>query len=372
MAQEDLHDTAQPERPKQAGGRQAEKIPAFTVEDWGPAPDEEPSASGRPAPNEEPSAPATPAPNQEPSASGGSASFAKGDDAAKAKGARSAKTSETDRSSVAPPSFGTRLRSGAIYIVVSVACLLINSWTCALYLAAVSAICAFEFYDMMHKDGRTTNDIAGIVAAAFYPIVMLQWGLDGVGALTVLFMMLLIIWFVYFMRARVPDVSVSFFGAGYTGMMLSSLVLLRQTLPEPWGGVLLLIFFASVWFNDVGAYLVGSKIGRHKLAPKTSPKKSWEGFIAGLIVSALFWCLMTLVPGVQMSLLQAIIFGIVCGAAGVVGDLAESRIKRNVGVKDSGTLMPGHGGLLDRSDSLFFSSVVAVILLFMGGCVPYA
>ena len=80
---------------------------------------------------------------------------------------------------------------------------------------------------------------------------------------------------------------------------------------------------------------------------------------------------MTLVPGVTMSIPQAIIFGIVCGAAGVVGDLSESRIKRSVGVKDSGTIMPGHGGLMDRCDSLFFSSVVALILLVAGGCIPY-
>ena len=278
---------------------------------------------------------------------------------------------ENAKAPEAPPSFMARLQSGAIYVAATTVCLLVNNWTTAIYLGLVSAICAFEFYNMMHKDGRATNDVIGIVASALYPIFALVWGLNGVGALTVLLMMMLIVWFVYFMRARVPDVGVSFFGAGYIGMMLSSLVLLRQTLPDPWGGVLLLILFASVWFNDVGAYLVGSKIGRHKLAPKTSPKKSWEGFIAGLVVSAAFWCLMTLVPGMQISIPQAIVFGIASGAAGVVGDLAESRIKRSVGVKDSGTIMPGHGGLLDRCDSLFLSSVVAAILLIVGGCVPY-
>ncbi|MBQ9020863.1 MAG: phosphatidate cytidylyltransferase, partial [Eggerthellaceae bacterium] len=141
---------------------------------------------------------------------------------------------------------------------------------------------------------------------------------------------------------------------------------------SPWGGVLVLLLFCSVWFNDAGAYLVGSKFGKHKLAPKTSPKKSWEGFIAGLVVSAGFWCLMTLVPGVTMSIPQAIVFGLLCGGASVIGDLAESRIKRNVGVKDSGTIMPGHGGLLDRCDSMFLASVAAAILLFAGGCIPYA
>ena len=268
-------------------------------------------------------------------------------------------------------SLKVRFLSGFAYVAISVVCLLVNKYTCAIYLAVVSAICAAEFYQMMHKDHKITNDLVGIVASALFPLAMLMWDLRGVALVSVFFMMTVIVWYVYFMRARVPDAAVTFFGAGYTGMMLSSLVLLRATMPEPWGGVLLVVLFASIWFNDVGAYLVGSKIGRHKLAPQTSPKKSWEGFIAGLLVSAGFWCLMTLVPGVTMSIPKAIVFGIICGALGVVGDLSESRIKRNVGVKDSGTIMPGHGGLLDRCDSLFFSSVAATVLLLAGGCVPY-
>lgn len=267
------------------------------------------------------------------------------------------------------PSLGVRFRSGFIYVAVSCICILVNDWLFAVYLAAVSGICALEFFTMMHKDHKITNDFVGIVAAVVYPLAMKMWGLKGISLVTVLLMMLLIVWFVYFMRTRVPDVGVSFFGAGYTGMMLSSLILIRDSLDQPWGGVLVLLLFASVWFNDVGAYLVGSKIGKHKLAPQTSPKKSWEGFIAGLVVSAAFWCLMTLVSGVSMSLVQAIPFGIVCGAAGVVGDLSESRIKRSVGVKDSGTIMPGHGGMMDRCDSLFFSAAVALVLLVGGGCI---
>ena len=195
--------------------------------------------------------------------------------------------------------------------------------------------------------------------------------MTGIALVTVALLLALFIWCVYWMRARIPDVSVSFFGAAYTGMLLSSLILLRQALPEPWGGVLLLVLFCSVWFNDAMAYIVGSKIGKHKLAPRTSPKKSWEGFIAGLITSAGFWCLLVLIPGIAITVPQAMLYGVLCGGAGVIGDLAESRIKRNVGVKDSGTIMPGHGGLLDRCDSLFFASVAAVVLLFAGGCLPY-
>ena len=117
---------------------------------------------------------------------------------------------------------------------------------------------------------------------------------------------------------------------------------------------------------------MGSRIGRHKLAPKVSPKKSWEGFIAGLLFSAAMWVAMCFVPGVTMSWWLAAAFGIVAGLISVLGDLLESRVKRNVGVKDSGNLMPGHGGLLDRCDSLFMVSMMAALMLFGGGCIPYA
>ena len=133
----------------------------------------------------------------------------------------------------------------------------------------------------------------------------------------------------------------------------------------------MLLLFVSVWANDAFAYMVGSKIGKHKLAPRTSPKKSWEGFFAGLVGSVVFWCILSLVPGIDMPIPLAVVFGLVCGLMEVLGDLAESRIKRNSGVKDSGTIMPGHGGLLDRCDSMFLASITAAILLIAGGCLPH-
>lgn len=196
-------------------------------------------------------------------------------------------------------------------------------------------------------------------------------GLDGALYVSLALLLALIVWYVFWMRARVPDVGVSFFGAAYCGMLLSGLVVVRTALPQPWGGVLALGIFLSVWANDSFAYLVGSKFGKHKLAPRTSPKKSWEGFIAGLVGSAAFWCLMTLIPGVTMSIPQAMAFGLISGLMGVLGDLAESRIKRNSGFKDSGTIMPGHGGLLDRCDSLFLVAVTSAILLLGFGCIPF-
>lgn len=270
-----------------------------------------------------------------------------------------------------PTNFQVRFRTGFVYIVVSVVCVLASEWTTLALLVAMAGITAGEFYYMLRQDAKLPNEMLGIIAAMLYPVSVFFLGLDGALYVSLALLLALIVWYVFWMRARVPDVGVSFFGAAYCGMLLSGIIVVREALPAPWGGVLVLGILLSVWANDSFAYLVGSKFGKHKLAPRTSPKKSWEGFIAGLVGSAAFWCLMTLIPGVTMSIPQAMAFGLISGLMGVLGDLAESRIKRNSGFKDSGTIMPGHGGLLDRCDSLFLVAVTSAILLLGFGCIPF-
>ncbi len=118
-----------------------------------------------------------------------------------------------------------------------------------------------------------------------------------------------------------------------------------------------LFYVLLIWINDVGAYLVGISVGRHKLWPRVSPKKSWEGFFGGLIFTAIAAVFlgprMTGLPIVP--LWGWIVFGIVLTLSAVAGDLVESAFKRRVGVKDSGTIIPGHGGFLDRFDAMFLS-----------------
>lgn len=265
-----------------------------------------------------------------------------------------------------------RFRTGFIYVTVSVLCILASEWTTLALLSTTAAVCAGEFYYMLRADAKLPNEMLGIVAAALYPFSVHFFGLSGALVVSLVLLLALIVWYVFWMRARIPDVGVSFFGAAYCGMLLSGLVVVRQALPHPWGGILVLGIFFSVWANDSFAYLIGSKFGKHKLAPRVSPKKSWEGFFAGLVGSALFWCLFTLIPGLNLGIPMAMAFGVISGLCGVLGDLAESRIKRNVGFKDSGKLLPGHGGLLDRCDSLFLVAVVSAILLVAGGCIPFS
>jgi phosphatidate cytidylyltransferase len=149
------------------------------------------------------------------------------------------------------------------------------------------------------------------------------------------------------------------FGVLYFALPISSLHYLQQA--DPW---LVFLLFAIVWLGDTAAYYAGSRLGRHKMAPVVSPKKSWEGSLAGFatsIASAAVWSWWRL-GRVDWKLLAA---AALVAAAAQVGDLVESMIKRGSGVKDSGHLLPGHGGMLDRIDALLFAAPVLVLALWL-------
>jgi phosphatidate cytidylyltransferase len=179
-----------------------------------------------------------------------------------------------------------------------------------------------------------------------------------------------------------PDAAVSFLLLPYVGLSLVCLVLTRA---YENGALYVLFLMLVVWTGDIAAYYVGSAIGRHKLAPRVSPGKSWEGAIAsamGAIVvailllrfaSPIFWALDRIhlldIPGSVLyepsrqtaslaaaPVWLAVFFGLLVNVAAQLGDLVESALKRGAGVKDSGTLLPGHGGVLDRIDALLFAA----------------
>jgi phosphatidate cytidylyltransferase len=151
------------------------------------------------------------------------------------------------------------------------------------------------------------------------------------------------------------------FGLPYLALPLTSLHLLQRL--DPWAIVLLL---AIVWLGDTAAYYVGSRVGRHKLAPVISPKKSWEGAAASFavaLIAAAVWDVCRrgrLEPGL-------LAVAAATAVAAQIGDLAESMIKRGSGVKDSGTILPGHGGALDRVDALLFGAPVLLFGLWLLG-----
>jgi len=240
-------------------------------------------------------------------------------------------------------------------------------------LAVFAALASAEFYALERRESRLPNEAFGIAAAALMPLAAALWGMAGLSSVVTLLIAASLVWHVVFVRVRTVDTATTVFGAVYTGFLLSYLVLILRTfhggLPGyQLGQLLALTVVVSVWLNDTLAYLVGSSIGRHKLVPRISPKKSWEGFIAGLLGSIVVWlALALLVPASGISVGWAVATGTAVGVAVLVGDLFESRLKREAGVKDSGASLPGHGGFLDRLDSLILVGLVAYWMLWWGG-----
>jgi phosphatidate cytidylyltransferase len=142
-------------------------------------------------------------------------------------------------------------------------------------------------------------------------------------------------------------------GLVYVPLLLAPLVLIRERADGLWMVAFLL---AATWLGDTGAYFAGRFFGRHKLFPRVSPNKTVEGAVGGLVLSAFGSAALARAAGLPFSWAEAVVLGAVLDVAGIVGDLAESLLKRAWGVKNSGWIMPGHGGILDRIDSLLFTA----------------
>ncbi len=263
----------------------------------------------------------------------------------------------------------TRSVYGALYAIITAGCLFAGRTPTAIVIALMAWLCCSEFFRMSRMAGRMPNEILGLSAALIFPLVARFFYLRAM-VFVVFFLVIAVgVWYVLTPRANIADVAVTVFAPIYTSLTFSCVVLIRNSDPGLTGAFLALGVMLSIWANDSVAYLVGSRIGIHKMAPRISPKKSWEGFWAGMIASVIVWVVLGVVHLESISLPLAIAIGIIEGFLSVVGDLFESRIKRGVGIKDSGNIMPGHGGLLDRSDSMIFGSMAAYILLVFGGVI---
>lgn len=146
-------------------------------------------------------------------------------------------------------------------------------------------------------------------------------------------------------------------GILYVGWLLSYLVALRLEVGRSW--VFLAIF--TTFGSDTAAFFVGRVLGKHRLAPRISPGKTWEGAVAGVFGAIIASLVLAAILSLPLSFGQAILLGLLVSVFGQIGDLLESLFKRNMGVKESGKLLPGHGGLLDRMDSVVFAGIVVYL-----------
>ena len=175
-------------------------------------------------------------------------------------------------------------------------------------------------------------------------------------------------------RNPLAHISITLAGAVYIGFGLGGFYGIREMLSGPTGAsdqgpIFLITMLASIWICDSAAFTVGRKMGKHKIAERVSPHKTWEGGIAGFIAAIIVWLIARayIVGLEEVSLATAIAMGIIVGVIGQIGDFAESMLKRDAGVKDSSTLIPGHGGVLDRIDSILFVAPCAYLWLHLFG-----
>ncbi|HKY62712.1 MAG TPA: phosphatidate cytidylyltransferase [bacterium] len=227
-----------------------------------------------------------------------------------------------------------------------------------LVIAGIGALAIHECARMILPPHPTTSMAFPVIAGTLY-LAFLMLGQPHLPAFTIGTPVVLVATLVFYLFRRhvnevvLSQVTATFFSILYAGLMLSFLGLIRDL---PSGASWLLLVLASTFGADTGAYLVGRTIGKHKLAPHVSPGKTIEGLIGGTglsVVAALITRL--LIPG-DLSVGDCVWVGLAVGFIGPLGDLSESMLKRSVGVKDSGNLIPGHGGLLDRIDALLFTA----------------
>lgn len=230
-------------------------------------------------------------------------------------------------------------------------------WTGAL-LAWAAGTCAAEYYLITHNQKLSPLLVFGSVVASVLPLLpVLHPSNPWDPAFWLVGATYLVTWMVLLVRgphAEAPVRSAHLLaGIMYGGMGMGAL----SSIQVQHGLVWAVTAMTVTWANDTLAYFAGRFFGRHKLAPTVSPKKTWEGFAGGMVGSILGLFIQTWVffPG-TLRPLDCLVLGVAGGIAGPMGDLCESMLKRTYGVKDSGTIIPGHGGILDRLDALLFNA----------------
>lgn len=256
--------------------------------------------------------------------------------------------------------FKTRLISGILLVIAALLTIISGGYVLFFTLLCISLIGMQELYKAMgiHEDRTGLLEIVGYLGAVLYYISLLL-GFESYGLMAVLVSLILVM-FVYvftYPKYHANQVMAAFFGVVYVAVMLS-FILMTRNLPD--GKFIVWLIFLCSWGCDTCAYCVGMLIGKHKMAPVLSPKKSVEGGVGGVVGAALLgviYAAATQGPVVE--------YAVICGIGALismVGDLAASAIKRNQGIKDYGKLIPGHGGILDRFDSVIFTAPVIYYL----------
>ncbi|MBJ59903.1 MAG: phosphatidate cytidylyltransferase [Flavobacteriales bacterium] len=261
----------------------------------------------------------------------------------------------------------TRTITGLLYGLTLIASLVINYYTFYIFFFIVLVLGLKEFYELIEKKDIIPQKFLGfVISIGLYVSSYLINVNKKMSFLT----LILFLGFIFLLFAveifknkknSLPNIGSTIFGVIYIALPLSLLTFLAFDSDNQYNYNLTLGMFILVWLSDVGGYIVGVNFGKHKFFERISPKKTWEGVGGSLILCIAGSCfLYQFLP--IMNIYMWVVFGVLVFLGSVIGDLIESKLKRSANIKDSGNILPGHGGILDRFDSVLF--VIPIVYIF--------
>lgn len=257
-----------------------------------------------------------------------------------------------------------RILSGIVLLLITGSSLIIGGWYLYGICIFISLVGMMEYYRVLGINKKLPGIIGYVGATAYYVSLLMTDECFGILVLTATAIAMMIAYVATFPKYTIEDIAKGYFGVIYVAVMISYIYLTRQLSD---GEYLAWLIFICSWGSDSFAYLAGVAFGKHKMTPKLSPKKSYEGAVGGIagaaVLGALFGVLVKYLTGADY--MVAFTAASAIGATiSIFGDLAASAIKRNKDIKDYGRLIPGHGGILDRYDSVIFTAPIVYWVLY--------
>ncbi len=259
---------------------------------------------------------------------------------------------------------GQRIASAGIGLILLIIVLLSDKIVMNIGIAVISIIALYELFSTVEEMKNSPITFLGYISAvviAFNTYIPKVW----LEILPYIYILLLFVcMLIYYDKIHFNKIAVTFFASAYICYFLSHVASIREL---PNGYFLVWLVFLGAWSTDTFAYFIGINFGKHKLIPTISPKKTIEGALGGVIGCGLsfmfFGYIIHVIGNYNVYYINLLVLGLICSIVSQIGDLAASSIKRTYGVKDFGSIMPGHGGILDRFDSVIF--VAPVIYYFL-------
>ena len=258
----------------------------------------------------------------------------------------------------------TRIISAFFGLPIVIGVLLLGGKLFYIFIFLLSIAGLYEYYKaFLNTDYKPIPWVGYIITIIYYLQILIN-KYNFITFTALIFIALLMIFLVIIRKGyNILNVAITILGIIYIPFLFSNLVFIYNT---SFGKFLVWLPFLTAWFSDTGAYFIGSYFGKNKLCPNLSPKKTLEGAIGGIITSAIFLAIIGIIfnnANFKLNIIHYLILGLICGITSILGDLSASSIKRFTKIKDFGNIIPGHGGILDRFDSILFTAPTVFIYI---------